>query len=209
MKCQQCGKTLRGGAKFCPFCGTEQQGLASVVGAGAASLSCPRCGADGLPANARFCQDCGRQLPHAFGAAATAAGDAGKPATSSSGRWTPDERERYLAQLAERDAERAALDVPAPTGRGDIADACAAEEHYSRIDAAWDELNRELLEARSAAGLFPSAADTAELRDLQRRVDAAWASRERARHHRDRLMFEMERANSPGMGLPPGESERW
>lgn len=207
MKCQQCGKTLRGGAKFCPFCGTEQTGLASVVGAGAASLSCPGCGADNL-ANARFCQDCGRQLPHAFGFAATAAGDAKKAATSSSGRWAPEERERYIAQLNAAAAERDALAVP-PTGRGEIADLAAAEDHYATTYGVWDQLETALRTARAEAGPIPSAADAAELRDLERRVAIASRSMEIAKAHRDRLMREFDLGSSPGMGLPPGESERW
>lgn len=117
---------------------------------------------------------------------------------------TPQERAEAIRALDAAHAERAALDVPPPTGRGDIADAVAAEEHFVRVDSAWDALNRDLFEARAASGLFPSRPDAAEVLDLERRTSAAWASRERAKAHRDRLMFELDRANSPGMGLPPG-----
>jgi hypothetical protein len=206
--CTACGKTIGSGARYCPYCGSAVQGLAAVVAGGTPSLSCPGCGSENL-ANARFCSDCGRQLPHAFGLAAQAAAGASQGATSSSGRqppMTPAERDAYLARMRNDAAARAALAPPPSTGRGDLSDLAAAEEHFTRVDAAWDELDGELRAARSAAGMFPAAGDLAALADLQRRTDAAWASREAARAHRQALWDNERQAyGTPGMGLPPGD----
>lgn len=118
---------------------------------------------------------------------------------------TPAERTEYIERMNRAAADRAALAVPAPTGRGELADAAAAEDHYSRVDAAWSGLDQQLRYAQAAAGLFPAAADAAELANLERRTAAAWASRELAKRHRDRLMGDLGLFDSPGYGLPPGE----
>jgi hypothetical protein len=62
-----------------------------------------------------------------------------------------------------------------------------ASEWFEKVDGVWDNLDRQLREARSIVGMFPSAQDRAELDDLQHRVDAAWLTRAAARQHRDAL----------------------
>jgi hypothetical protein len=159
-------------------------------------------------ANARFCKACGRPLPHGWGYAAQAAAGAQKTVpTSSSGRegLTYAERCDYLRRINNLQAERAAVAVPALTGDS-LKDLAAAEEHFTRIDALWIELDSELKRARSEAGLIPTAADAAAIADLQRRRDIAWASRQAAYAHRQ-VLWDEERLTwgTPGMGLPPGE----
>jgi predicted RNA-binding Zn-ribbon protein involved in translation (DUF1610 family) len=190
--CQTCGRILPGddGVEFCPYCGAPVQGLAGVVNGGP-SLSCPGCGTQNM-ANARFCKSCGRQLPSGWGYAAQAAGDAQKTMpTSSSGRQPMSYAERcdYLRRTGNQQAERAAVAVPAPTGDS-LKDLANAEEHFTRVDTLWEELDTELKQARSAAGLIPTAADAAEIRDLERRTDIAFASRQAAKAHRDALWDE-------------------
>lgn len=201
--CPACGQQVAADEEFCPWCGSTVAALAS---AGAAGLraQCPTCGWQNR-ANAQFCGNCGRPMPHGAEDAAVAAQQA---ATSSSGRDPAGEaaqRER-TAFLARRDAERAERDAlpPPPTGRGELADLAEAEEHFTRVDAAWDALDQDLKQARSSAGMFPSAADAAELADLQRRTDAAWRSRQAAYAHRQRL-WDQERQTYGERGLPPGE----
>jgi hypothetical protein len=213
MTCQTCGRTLPGddNVAFCPYCGAPVQGgLAGVVNGGT-SLSCPGCGAQNM-ANARFCKSCGRQLPHGWGYAAQAAADAQKATpTSSSGRqpgMSPAERDNYLRRRSNERAERAALAVPGLTGDG-LKDLASAEEHYTTVNALWEDLSDELRRARSEAGPIPTAADAAAIADLERRADIAFASRQNAYAHRQ-VLWDEERLTwgTPGMGLPPGTGGR-
>lgn len=210
MTCTTCGKTIGSGDRYCPYCGTPVAGLANVVAAGTPSLSCPGCGHENL-ANSRFCASCGRQLPHGFAYAAQAAGNA-QPTmpTSSSGRdpagaAAQDERTRYLRQIDQRLADRAAVQPPAPSGDGDLADLAAAEDWFTNVHVAWERAEDELREAQSLLGLFPRAEQVAEVAELQQRRDVAWASREAAKSHRQQLWDREAWMPPPGDGDPWGE----
>lgn len=60
MKCKQCGAELPEAAKFCVFCGTEQEGQDAneVTAQQAEPTKCWQCGAE-LPDEAKFCFFCG------------------------------------------------------------------------------------------------------------------------------------------------------
>lgn len=60
MKCTKCGSELPEGAKFCVFCGTEQESPDANDGAAqeGAHAMCWQCGAE-LPKEAKFCIFCG------------------------------------------------------------------------------------------------------------------------------------------------------
>ncbi len=96
--------------------------------------------------------------------------------------------------------------MPAPTG-DNLRDLALADEHFARVDQAWDTLDFELRRARIAAGMFPTDVDQAELRELERRTATAWRSREVAQRHRDRLFRREGHLAEPGFGLPPGDRD--
>lgn len=52
MKCKNCNKEIDNDSNFCKYCGTK------VVKANV----CPKCGAEHLPKDAKFCPDCGASL---------------------------------------------------------------------------------------------------------------------------------------------------
>lgn len=53
MKCPNCNKEIQDGFKFCPFCATP------IV---ANDNKCPHCGSVNLPADSKFCPDCGNEI---------------------------------------------------------------------------------------------------------------------------------------------------
>ncbi len=55
MDCKQCGREIREGASFCPYCGSPVQAAPKTV-------FCIFCGAE-LPDEAAFCPNCGKQVP--------------------------------------------------------------------------------------------------------------------------------------------------
>lgn len=51
MKCPNCNKEISDGFKFCPYCATP------IV-----ANKCPHCGSTNLPADSKFCPDCGTEI---------------------------------------------------------------------------------------------------------------------------------------------------
>ncbi|MBQ9355767.1 MAG: zinc ribbon domain-containing protein [Prevotella sp.] len=52
MKCFKCNAEIPDGSKFCMECGAKQEVL----------QKCPSCGTEGLPLEAKFCPNCGKEL---------------------------------------------------------------------------------------------------------------------------------------------------
>jgi len=69
MKCFNCGKELREGAKFCPGCGKPQMLAQAAPAQTGGGVACPNCG-NILAAGKKFCGKCGTKLEDTPAAAA-------------------------------------------------------------------------------------------------------------------------------------------
>lgn len=148
--------------------------------------------------------NCGRRMPHSSAEAQDAA--AAAQAASSSGLRTPLEKELayradVIAEMARFELERS-VPPPPPTGRGAVADAAAAEDHFDRVHQAWDLADSEWSAAHATLGPLPDSAALAEVEHLDRRREAAWRSRVAAMAHRDRLLAALDDVGAAQ--LPPG-----
>lgn len=126
-------------------------------------------------------------------------------------QWTPQERAEFLAdQLAQE--RRRELIAPVPTGNA-LTDIDAADRAVEVIEAEWDRLDGEYRGAQAALGTYPSREELAEVVELKRLRDAAWADRQAAVRRRDALTTQLDAVydemhntfhRERGWGLGPG-----
>lgn len=85
MKCFNCGKELRDGAKFCPGCGKPQPVAQAAPAQAEGGIACPKCG-NIIAAGKKFCGKCGTKLGDAPAAAVqSSAAQTAAPAAAQGG----------------------------------------------------------------------------------------------------------------------------